>query len=330
MRVELLLAPDCPHADAARVTVDRCLEQLGLDTQVIERLGDYPSPTLLVDGVDVMNDASGTPRALACRLDVPTESRVLAALHGHRLWGRRSVVTASEAYPPDLARGATGERVASLADTARRVHRAVLLAFAATGEPPDRATLVQAAGDAAAVDSALHELHDRDVIRLDGTDAIRAAYPFSGVPTPHRVALADGPTVYAMCAIDALGMSTMLGRAVTIRSSDPTSDEPITVSVSARQAHWEPTSAVVFVGAIDDRSTQIFTLPDDGTPCCHAAPAADRCCTVMNFFTSPDSAGRWQSERPEVTGLVLTQPQALRLGIDIFGQLLNDQSGRPA
>ena len=80
MRVELLLAPDCPHAGAARTTVDRCLEQLGLDTQVVERLGDYPSPTLLVDGVDVMNDAPGTPRAQACRLDVPTESRVLAAL----------------------------------------------------------------------------------------------------------------------------------------------------------------------------------------------------------------------------------------------------------
>ena len=78
-------------------------------------------------------------------------------------------MTSPDAYPPDLARGATGERVASLTDAARRVHRALLLAFAATGEPPDRRTLVQAAGDAAAVNSALHELHDRDVIRLDGT-----------------------------------------------------------------------------------------------------------------------------------------------------------------
>jgi len=82
MRVELLLTPDCPHADAARITVDHCLQQLGIAVPVIERLGDYPSPTLLVDGVDVMNDTPGTPRAQACRLDVPTESRVLAALRG--------------------------------------------------------------------------------------------------------------------------------------------------------------------------------------------------------------------------------------------------------
>jgi hypothetical protein len=82
MRVELLLAPDCPHADTARATVDRCLDQLGLAARVVERVGDYPSPTLLVDGVDVMTDAPGIPRAQACRLDVPTEARVLAALRG--------------------------------------------------------------------------------------------------------------------------------------------------------------------------------------------------------------------------------------------------------
>lgn len=82
MRVELLLAPECPLADAARSVVERCIEQLGLATQVMERVGEYPSPTILVDGVDVMTGTAGTPRAQACRLDVPTEPRVLAALLG--------------------------------------------------------------------------------------------------------------------------------------------------------------------------------------------------------------------------------------------------------
>ena len=135
-------------------------------------------------------------------------------------------MTAPDAYPPDLARGAAGERAAFLTDAAGRVHRAVLLAFAAGGERPSRRTLIHAAGDAAAADRALHELHDRDVIRLDGAGAIRAAYPFSGVPTPHRVEFAGGPTVYAMCAIDALGMSAMLGRGVTIQSSASRIDLP--------------------------------------------------------------------------------------------------------
>jgi hypothetical protein len=45
---------------------------------VTERVGDFPSPTVLVDGTDVMGQP---PRSGAsCRLDVPTEDRVLAAL----------------------------------------------------------------------------------------------------------------------------------------------------------------------------------------------------------------------------------------------------------
>jgi hypothetical protein len=91
MRVELLLAPDCPHAELARTVLDGCLAQLGLTLAVHERVGDYPSPTVLVEGVDVMNDTPGTPRGQACRLDVPTTPRVLAALRhgmdhsGHRI-----------------------------------------------------------------------------------------------------------------------------------------------------------------------------------------------------------------------------------------------------
>jgi hypothetical protein len=80
MKVELLLTPDCPHATAARAVLTDCLDQLGLEVQVWERVGDYPSPTILVDGVDVMTGTVGAPRRQACRLDVPTAPRVLVAL----------------------------------------------------------------------------------------------------------------------------------------------------------------------------------------------------------------------------------------------------------
>jgi hypothetical protein len=42
--------------------------------------GDFPSPTILIDGVDVMTDRPGTPSLRACRLDVPTADRLLRAL----------------------------------------------------------------------------------------------------------------------------------------------------------------------------------------------------------------------------------------------------------
>ncbi len=44
----------------------------------VERDGDYPSPTVKVNGLDVMGDPATSARA--CRLDVPTEERVIGAL----------------------------------------------------------------------------------------------------------------------------------------------------------------------------------------------------------------------------------------------------------
>ena len=89
MRVELLLAPDCPNALAARAVLVSCLTRLGLAIGVRERVGGYASPTILVDGVDVMTGTVGVPPRQACRLDVPTESELLAALRA-RCSGRVS------------------------------------------------------------------------------------------------------------------------------------------------------------------------------------------------------------------------------------------------
>jgi hypothetical protein len=82
VNVELLVSPGCPNASAARAALAECQHRLGLTIQVWERVGDYPSPTVLVNGIDVMTNIEGTPRIQACRLDVPTAEKVLAALRG--------------------------------------------------------------------------------------------------------------------------------------------------------------------------------------------------------------------------------------------------------
>jgi hypothetical protein len=53
---------------------------MGIDVPVIDRVGSYPSPTVLVDGVDVMRREAGAPIGDACRLDLPTSQRLLDAL----------------------------------------------------------------------------------------------------------------------------------------------------------------------------------------------------------------------------------------------------------
>jgi hypothetical protein len=194
--------------------------------------------------------------------------------------------------------------------------------FATTGHAPDAAGLWGATPAGHELSVLLAELHDRDVIRLDDRGRIRAAYPFSGVPTVHVVTIDGGPTVFAMCAIDALGMSAMLGRAVQITSADPAIGDRIEVAVDGVRAHWRPDTAVVFVGADTPATVGDGSPPAAGQP--GLLPAADRCCGMMNFFTGLESATAWSAAHPTVSGSILTQEQALRLGIDIFGQLLDD------
>jgi hypothetical protein len=57
--------------------------------------------------------------------------------------------------------------------------------------------------------------------------------------------------------------------------------------------------------------------------------AADRCCGVMNFFTSNDTAAAWLAGHASTTGVILNRAQALRLGVDIFGPLLEEPAMRP-
>lgn len=80
MRVEHLSSPGCPNAAASRALLVKCLADLGLSAPVVERIGAFPSPSVLVDGVDVMRPDQ-PPLGECCRLDVPTRAAIVAALH---------------------------------------------------------------------------------------------------------------------------------------------------------------------------------------------------------------------------------------------------------
>jgi len=201
-----------------------------------------------------------------------------------------------------------------LTGPARQVHLAVLAAFTAAGRPPARSDLVRLARAAGADPGAvLAELAAADVIAFAASGEICAAYPFSPSPTPIRVSWAGGPAAYAMCAIDALGMSAMLGRPVTITAAEPGTGRIITVGADGARARWAPRRAVVFAGSA-------------GEPGC---PSADSSCGHINFFTSARAARAWARRHTEVTGTVMSRPGALRCGIAEFGTLLQAQQ-RPA
>ena len=105
------------------------------------------------------------------------------------------------------ARGAQ-DRQATLPGPLQAFHRALLGAFLTEAGPPDLAAVGRlAAGRQLDPQAALAALAAADLVHADpATGRVRVAYPFSGPPTPHRVELAEGPPVYAMCALDALGI----------------------------------------------------------------------------------------------------------------------------
>ncbi|WP_203707358.1 alkylmercury lyase [Asanoa iriomotensis] len=77
MLVELRSVPDCPNLDRVRTSLRTAMADLGLPPTVIERVGDYASPSVLINGVDVMGDDDG---AAACRLALPTVDLLRDAL----------------------------------------------------------------------------------------------------------------------------------------------------------------------------------------------------------------------------------------------------------
>jgi Alkylmercury lyase len=101
------------------------------------------------------------------------------------------------------------------------------------------------------------------------------AYPFSALPTRHRVQISGEASVFAVCAIDALSISAMTGRPVVIESADPSSGQPVTVHVDGATSSWDPATAVVYVGRT-------------GGDC--AGPSASVCCGSMNFFATRAAA----------------------------------------
>jgi hypothetical protein len=78
IRVELLYGPACPNLAAVRELLRACLDQVEVRATVEEIEGAFPSPTLLVDGIDVAGRRAG--ESSACRLDLPTEHDILTAL----------------------------------------------------------------------------------------------------------------------------------------------------------------------------------------------------------------------------------------------------------
>lgn len=244
-------------------------------------------------------------------------------------------------------------RSARLSLPAYHFYRDVLLAFVAREAPPDGAQLQRMADQhGVSLEATLAGMAVADLLQRDpATGAVTAAYPFSGRPTAHRVALfADSSgertdaieaRVYAMCALDALGILFMLGRAGVVTSEDALTGAPVMVvmrpypqepafdgarpiPLAAWQATWQPSEMVVVA-----RPEEHEAEHEAGT--CIAAGA---CCPITNFFSDRRQAASWMARHSSGDGQVLPQAEALRRAYALFAGVLdrehNEEGGQHA
>jgi hypothetical protein len=201
----------------------------------------------------------------------------------------------------------SASRQAALPGPLRELHRAVLRRFLQTGDPPATGWIAGAAAGLGLSDAAVAELEAADLVHAaDGVVAV--AYPFSGTPTRQQVELDGFPAVYAMCAIDALGIPAMTGRDGRITAVDPRGGTPIVISVRGGGWRWTPATAVVVFGSTRDR----------GTDC----GSWEVMCPNTTFHASRDSARAYLAARGDIDGQILDQASAVERGRRNFGPLL--------
>lgn len=106
------------------------------------------------------------------------------------------------------------------------------------------------------VASALKGLKAKGLTAIQNDGCISGIYPFSALPTNHQVQIEGGKSVYAMCAIDSLGIAYELEQDVTITSSCSHCKSHIAIQViEGEVAMVEPKTALalhVTLGAYKD------------------------------------------------------------------------------
>lgn len=190
-----------------------------------------------------------------------------------------------------------------------RIWQAIFAAFIAGGAELTAAEIAARASLPEAVaSSSLAQLAMRDLVVLSSSgDKIRAAYPFSAEDVGYRVRLGSRQ-IFALCAIDALGLGAMCEADSTIAATCRRCGAPIEAATRARGAILEsfsPGEALVWCGFAEANGC-----------------AATSGCTVKTFFCRPAHLDAWrQAGRGAGDGIALSIAEAHMVGCAIFAPM---------
>lgn len=196
-------------------------------------------------------------------------------------------------------------RQAALPAPLAEVHRAVLRTWIDHGRPPQLAALARRWPNLP-LSAALARLAADDLLVLSpGGEQIAGAYPLTLEETPHRLR-ANGHTLRAMCALDALAVGPLFGLPVEIESICRVTGAPIFLRQNGVSLLAAEPSGDIRVG--------IHWQPPQSC-------AAHSLCREMVFLVDAAAAAEWQAIAPDQRdGFSLAA--AIELGAAFFAPLL--------
>lgn len=188
----------------------------------------------------------------------------------------------------------------------RRAHQSILRFFLEHGKAPKQEE-IDYAGDR---QSALARLGADKIIVLDASGVIAGAYPFVDEQREFRI-LSEHGMANAMCAFDALAVSSMFSMPIRIESRCRVTGRGIAIKQNGAEINVIEPGSEVF-GAINWDAR-------DGVQSCSAS-----LCKEMVFIVGSDNAERWQAENP-VDRELFTLDEAHRFITAVFLPLMQDE-----
>lgn len=205
IKIQLLTVPDCPLVAKVRATLNNCLAKTRLDATVEELVGEYHSPTLLINGFDVTGKPVSAQGQQSCRLDLPNEEQILAALRGLPVLSCEDGTEAAVGQPAFHILLRTAGRV-----TLEQVSQE-------TGRNTDD------------IRTGIEALRRRGHVKLDEQGFIVGVAGLSCIPTEHQLSF-EGKRLWAWCAFDVIGIFGALEASGFATSVDPSTNERLVVN----------------------------------------------------------------------------------------------------
>ena len=125
-------------------------------------------------------------------------------------------------------------------------------------------------------------MRDKNALAIEEDGSVSSIYTVSAKPSRHLVSLADGRTVYCMCAIDALGCAYTFDQDIVINSSCSNSGVAIRIEIKDKK----------IVSAFPCKDAMRILHSDlkasNSWACC--------CCCSMLYFKSQEDYDQYAKE----------------------------------